>query len=234
MADAADEASLVIRFVDDERMDITQVSKYVTTFLERIYSLFGPSKLCLAEVGYTNFVLTDMKRSPLVWSVATQPKTLDMPTDAEVNWCLDEMRGWVKLAEKTVAAAFPYFELMVAYTEFDVSPGAHISSAEVSAENCARIAQACDVNEEGRCAEIKIHKPHVIQHVTAGRPVSLAWQTHIQRVDSMRSCQQSAFPTEKIALPFGISWAMRPQLLGWSNLSPKVCGLSQTGNAKAR
>lgn len=110
LADAADEASALLRFCDNESMDVAMLSDQITLFLHRANVLFGDRRECLTQVGYTKYCL-DMLSEPLVWAMRGKMCSITRPTDNDVNFCLDHLRGWLKLASAEIRAEFPDFEI---------------------------------------------------------------------------------------------------------------------------
>ena len=112
MADAAGEAMSVVRFCDDESMDPAFLADQVASFLSRVEGLFGPNAQCLTKTGYTSFLIETL-RVPLVWVMQNTTCSLSAPSNEDIAYALDRMRGWLKLAAAESRVEFPSFKIVV-------------------------------------------------------------------------------------------------------------------------
>lgn len=110
LADAADEASALLRFCDDEQMDSAKLNSHIYTFLRRVTDLFGEKQLCLQCPGYTTYCLEYLQQ-PLVWVVRGKVASLAAPTADDIGFCMSHMRMWLKLADAELRCEFPDFEV---------------------------------------------------------------------------------------------------------------------------
>ena len=117
MADAADECMLLLRFCDNEAMDVTALCDQISSFLARVNGLFGAGAECLVRVGYTRLLLEQLK-APLVWVMRNKSFVLSAPSANDIAFCLDHMRSWMKLALAELRAEFPDFVMAQAFKVF--------------------------------------------------------------------------------------------------------------------
>ena len=113
MADAADQAMLLTRVLDNEDMDPAALNAEVNAFVTTIETLFGEQRKCLTLVGYTQAMLLLLSR-PLVWHVGSKLCSVgqhDGVPAAVIERCLAHMRSWIVLARAAVEAEFPSFEV---------------------------------------------------------------------------------------------------------------------------
>eukprot|EP00969_Alexandrium_andersonii_P104445 4608575-Alexandrium_andersonii.AAC.1 len=98
MADASDEVSAVIRFLDREDFNLEELSDQLAVMMSRLHSLFGPDRRAIHH-GYTAFVAR-MLGHPLMWMDGRRACHLGReggPSDADVSWCFEQMAGWLKV-----------------------------------------------------------------------------------------------------------------------------------------
>ncbi len=112
-ADAADEGLQLIRFADDEEMDIAAVLFHVGQFLARADALFIREE-CLRVQGYTRHCMDILAEGQLVALGRHGPRQLGTVTPLILTRCLGRMRCWVSLAHG-VTRAFPGFALSSAF-----------------------------------------------------------------------------------------------------------------------
>ena len=151
MADAADEANLPLRYVDNEEYDSTAVHTVLLTFMNRITDLWGDRKQILTAPGYTSHIL-ELLKSQLVWVVDGATYALQTPTEAELDLCFKHMRGWLKLCIQTCHAEFPSFDYWMSFTIFN---GNSNDQGELFVRHCERLAQICGIDALQLAAQIR-------------------------------------------------------------------------------
>lgn len=112
LADAADEAMVLTRFLDSEEADPAEMNLEVAAFVKRIHALFNEGA-CLRVTGYTS-VMLQFLGNPVVYTLGHNVHSLGQAGGVSrdvIDACLARMRRWVLLARATVAAEFPHFEI---------------------------------------------------------------------------------------------------------------------------
>ena len=110
MSDAADEVSFLTRFGDVEDIPTEEMAQKLSMFLSRINYLFGP-ELGILHQGYTKYVIATLTQHPVVWVVGNKPTQLGSvagPLQEDVDWCVDIMRGYARVATAEVKCEFPF------------------------------------------------------------------------------------------------------------------------------
>ncbi|CAK0813414.1 unnamed protein product, partial [Prorocentrum cordatum] len=124
LADAGDELSDLLRLLDYEGFPLEDLSFNLSAFLERLNYLFvgwgGQAPACL-DGGYTKHMI-DLLRNPLSIPVAGRSKVgscsgVSLAAQAR---CLARMGNWVVVATETLRAEFPWFEVVQAWSVFNV------------------------------------------------------------------------------------------------------------------
>ncbi len=168
LADAADECMMLLRFFDTEDADPALTSARVSEFMWRIMHLFGENcgGHCLNHEGYTKYTLELLQHVVTVNLSRKRMKSIGDPRgvshDTQVP-CLNRMHCWVRLAAEVLRTDFPSYELMQAYSVFNVglrSPGRQ--SADVVAteeENLERIASSLALDKEVLVAQFRHNLP---------------------------------------------------------------------------
>ncbi len=187
-ADAADEGLQLIRFADDEDMDIATVLFHVGQFLARADALFIREE-CLRVQGYTRHCMDILAKGQLVALGRHGPRQLGTLTPLVLTRCLDRMRCWVALAHEVTQAEFPGFALSNAFGVLNlvdsrapqqgpgnsVAPGTSgrraeaedqgnlaspgTSEADVAAADIARLAQAFKLDHAEFASQLQRMKP---------------------------------------------------------------------------
>ncbi len=104
MADGADEALSLVRFLDSETHDVAQVPLRCTTFVNRLNFLFVEGR-CVS-FGYCAYAM-ELLQTPRGFYARGVPKTLGGPgriTEGIIKKCLAHMCCWVRLAVTTLQA----------------------------------------------------------------------------------------------------------------------------------
>ncbi len=198
LADAADEASAMIRFCDTEQLDAARVSRHVVDFLGRVNALFGARALCRTEVGYTNIILKFL-REPFVWVLRGKIYSLSSPTEEDVAFCLDHMRAWLKLAKAEVRAEFPDFEVAQAFRIFDSASGASWRSNTELPKHVACLAKACDVDGVALKQQFATFEDFAHREIRAtGCDNKEAWRRAVIQMGARRAATRRLYPDKAI------------------------------------
>ena len=107
VADASDESLLLIRQVDDEAVDSSELGNYVQ-------ALFA-QRQALTTVGYTKFAMDMLSKGELALFSCGQARRLQ-PCDGDtVERCLDRMVAWSRLALEVLQTEFPHYSVFSAF-----------------------------------------------------------------------------------------------------------------------
>ncbi len=122
LADAADEALLVVRIFDDEDADSATTATYLSEFQRRIYALFGDPPGCRTLRGFTQFAIEFLQTAHVIRIKGANERTLGPgPSDAVFASCLRRMKCWLALCRVVIRAEFPDFELTQSFAIFDLT-----------------------------------------------------------------------------------------------------------------
>ena len=122
IADAADEALLVTRLFDTEDCDSATTLDDLGNFKKRIHVLFGESTGCFHMQGYTHFACDYLASGPhpikIRGSIAGYMSTV---SEHVKQRCIARMRNWIDLCSMVINAEFPDFELVSAFSVFNLA-----------------------------------------------------------------------------------------------------------------
>ena len=127
MADAGQEVLSLVRLFDTEGLSTTSMCRALGDFMNRIQWLFVQQG-CFEVNGHTKFVSTWLL-SPHFVSVRGEGKCIGgidvMASTFSDNRqeALSHMQAWVTLAKHTLEAEFPSFDLIQAFSAFDLPAG---------------------------------------------------------------------------------------------------------------
>ena len=113
MADLSDEVSLLTRFGDVEDIPTEEMTHKLSLFLSRLNWLVG-TQLGILQQGYTKYVIDTLTQHPVVWVVGNKAAQLGSaagPLQADLDWCVDIIRGCARLMIAEVKCEFPFFEV---------------------------------------------------------------------------------------------------------------------------
>lgn len=117
MADAGEETIELIRFMDEEQADKCELCIQWRRFLDRVTALFE-GKGCLLT-GFTAHMLSLLKNEKVVY-IDRVPKRIGGRApeflSPIVDRCVVRLQSWLILAREVVAAEFPEFETMQAFS----------------------------------------------------------------------------------------------------------------------
>ena len=115
MADAAQETMALLRFGDENVVDISLLPREVNCWHSRCSRLFDNEEG--RSVGFTEFAVEPLSK-PRVVPVTGQ--TIG-PVDEQVfQSCLKHLREWLAVAREICCAEFPNFRLLAAFQVFDI------------------------------------------------------------------------------------------------------------------
>jgi hypothetical protein len=121
-ADAGDEVIRIIRYIDTEGHDIAEVPHEINACLSRLDALFVKRKAL--ESGYTKFAIDSLQAKRRTYFIRREPFSLGGPgklTEAILDRCFQRLQNYCVLAESVIRAEFPSFELLSAFSVFDLS-----------------------------------------------------------------------------------------------------------------
>ena len=122
MADAGDEVNILVRFLDCETFDKSQVASMLDEFIHRIETLFVHEQ-CLST-GYTRHMLQVLQRPMTVFLRGGETKTIGHRRGtprALITRCIARLRNWAHLAKSILRAEFPNFEVLQTFSIFGLS-----------------------------------------------------------------------------------------------------------------
>ncbi|CAK9097012.1 Uncharacterized protein SCF082_LOCUS45530 [Durusdinium trenchii] len=216
VADAADEALVLIRSVDQEDVDLSMVSTFVHSFMVRIATLFMEEKVM--QVGYTMHVmdLTTTGGLTMFLKRSGQAKRIAAPDRECRQRCLDRMKCWAKLAAEVVETEFPNYSVFNAFGRFQLKSMVGGDSAAVEMQAVQRLSQVFKVNPGGLKDQLERHRPLAEKFQ---RDMSCsnkeAWLTTMARTSSMRQ-GQSSYPFDHLG---PVIW----RYLSWQACALRVC-----------
>ena len=211
-ADGADEAIRIVRYLDTECHDISEVPLETMAFLSRIDFLFTQGN-CV-NLGYTAHCLTCLKRAR-GFMLGDEPKTIGGPGRVDqsiIERCLRRMQCWTRLAVSVVRAEFPSWELLYAFGLRDVS-GRAARQGSTDAEqqdfrqsSLARLATVFGVDLNTLTAEFEDHEP-IAQSLYKQARISCweAWADAVKRTQLHASsrARHPAVALKEVLLRYG-------------------------------
>ena len=205
MADAADEAMVIIRFCDDENADFKQIPGLLETFRERITMLFDKAG-CLSHDGYTQFAMNSLRKVK-TFTVNGHVHSVGSPSGpccVVIERCLNRMRAWKILAMEVVTAEFPDFEVLQSFSVLTLSKRLSDPNDETRKRHVARLSQVFEVSEEKLSQQLSDHEP-IARRIFLDERCSTgeAWKMAVERTQR-RSSLKAAHPVD----------ALHPVLLG--------------------
>ena len=206
LADAGDEAGMVVRFFDTQGYDLAAVPAMLNRFIEAITALFI-RRGCVKPVDcgqtschtFTSFALDMLRGEPLHLVTRSETRSIGGPTwqwHSTVDRCLARMMAWVRLAIKTVQAEFPHFEVLSAFAAFDLDQSGtsvfardalHRLSAVFGVSHDALIAQFNDF----RRAAVTYRKHHDLSNYDA-------WAKSLNALDASSSLTRDRHPCQEL------------------------------------
>ena len=167
MADAGSEVLLLTRMMDSEELDTTAMCGAINDFLFRVTWLFC-GRGCLQVSGHVAFIVKWLK-DPHYVAIRGKGKCIG-GIDAlageyagNVDKCFAHMEAWTKLARHTLEAEFPRFDIIHAFSAFEVPRAANARKPMCVAQkrNLERLAEA--FGRPNLCAEFLDNLPNAVQ-----------------------------------------------------------------------
>ena len=212
LGDGADEALVHTRFCDDENVDNGLLPHENDRFLTRIMYLFGDQEGCF-KGGHTAVMLKNLRR-PVVLFWHGQPKTIGgegSATHEIMQRCRHRMLNWARLAKLVVKAEFPSFDVLVAFSAFNVAStgerGKHVDLAG-SRPQLKLIARVLGLNETILIEAYDLVKPLAVKKKAAIAELSNvgAWKHAIEHIAQAR-CMNDKVAVLLAALCRYAAWA---------------------------
>ena len=228
LADAADEALLFTRQLDDENVDPGQLSAIVERFLTALRVLFLEGK-CVDLPGFTSHMLGQLQKPRSFQPAPTLPaRTFGGPgaiSSDLVERCLARMQKYARLAAEVTRAEFPNFDILSAYRVF------HLEAPELRLRGgCAalarhdltdqqrgdlqRLAKFSDKDAANVAAHYLAHYPIAMAHKVAAQcDNGTAWRFAIDALSRKHHCSIEKHPAADFIhvamryLCFGVSTA---------------------------
>ena len=119
MSDAATETMVLIRHLDDEKLDITMLCYLVSNYLDHITWLFFEGGVFEID-GHTTYIMKWYESSLHHYVVGSEGKCMGgKPFDhATIQTCLKHMQAWVHLVKPALEAEFPSFGVINCFSVF--------------------------------------------------------------------------------------------------------------------
>ncbi|CAE7766372.1 unnamed protein product [Symbiodinium sp. CCMP2592] len=211
LADAGDEGLLLIRAVDREDVDLSELSNHVRAFHDRVVWLFSQGHI--VQCGYTKHAMDMLKGESLTFFAQGAGFRLRPVTDGYIQECLARMRCWTKLALEVLRTEFPNYSLFNAMNVLNLSSsssggGAHRCSDGQAQDMIARLAKAFKVNPEGLAQQLDRLRPMAEQlRWASDLPNKEAWVQVMLRTQHRKS-MRDAYPATDLlpVLSRYLSW----------------------------
>lgn len=190
LADAGDEASAHLRFCDSENADTAELAKHNKQLMQRIVCLFGPEGRAF-ECGYSKFILENLRRAPVVVHVDGKIKSIggaDQVPDSLLRKCLCRMAAWCRLAQATLRAEFPDFDVLVAFDIFDLSNLQPKGMLEVNTEHAQLLCMTFGVDLDRFMQAFALAHPAALhaKRSCTGATNATAWAEALRRLKKAR------------------------------------------------
>jgi len=114
MTDAGEENLDLVRFLDSETLPTTDISAECHRFLERITVLIE-HRGCL-RIGHTQYAMSLLKRERVLFIDHVPKRVGGKDLRPVVDRCFQRFNAWLKLAREVLAAEFPQFETVQAFS----------------------------------------------------------------------------------------------------------------------
>jgi hypothetical protein len=203
MADCSDEGMMLVRFLDGDDYDKTELSVELQRFLRRATWLFEHRGAL--TTGYTQHMVGTLKVRRMVF-LDKLPKHLGgpgSPSAATVDRCFQRMCNWLQLARHTIKAECPEFETLQSFSCF----GLAVPVCDHHFEMLKKLSNVLQLNYVQLRAQFEDIRTLAQRHFDAGAPNHVAWQKAVE--DATRSSRtREAHPCGIItqALARHIAW----------------------------
>jgi len=198
LADAADEALLLTRILDNEDVDPATANFEVQMFVNKIEALFGDRMQCL-KFGYTAYMLNLLSK-PIVWVVGKHTCSIGQEggvPQSLIDTCLARLRCWVTLAKATLSAEFPHFDFWTSLSVFNLQEGHSPHQVETHLCRVAKPLGLCPSTLQAQYEDVVQRARHVAQVEQLSTPE--AWRVTIDRLNARPSIA-TAHPTDVLHL----------------------------------
>ena len=118
MADAAEETMALLRFGDQNVVDVSMLPREVSTWHNRCSRLFDCGEC--KNHGFTGFMLDALSRPRMVPVTGQTIGCQGGVPDRMFKGCLKHLRQWLVVAREVCSAEFPNFRLLAAFQVFDL------------------------------------------------------------------------------------------------------------------
>lgn len=194
LADAADEALVLVRMVDVEDVDLSEIPTFVGQFIQRIAALFKQEGAL--KLGYTRHVLEMMEAGAVSMLIkkSGQARRIRPPSREVIDRCLQRMKCWCKLAVEVVRTEFPDYSLFCAMGCFALKTGTKSSNESADVE---RLAQVFKVSPMGLKDQLERHRPlaeKFQRDMSCGNRE--AWQETLIRTTNMKG---GGYPSDHLS-----------------------------------
>ena len=181
LADAAGEALLLTRQLDDEDVDPGQLSAMVERFLTALRVLFLEGG-CVNLPGFTSHMLGQLQTPRSFQPAPTQPARMfggpGAISNDVVERCLSRMQKYARLAAEVTRAEFPNFDILSAYRVFHLeAPGLRLRGGcaalarhdltDQQRGDLQRLAKFSDKDAANVAAQYLAHYPIAMAHKVA-------------------------------------------------------------------
>jgi hypothetical protein len=200
LADAGDEVAVLVRFFDQKDHDVAKVSSVLKNFMNRIDALFLQRR-CLESIDgchtYTSFTLEMLREGKMlsihegremkVGSLKAAPPEL-------VDRCLSHMAAWVKLCVSTIMGEFPDFEVVSAFSVFDLSLAETLGGDGFMTTGLRRLAKTFAIDHKLLRHEFIDFRRTVVRKSNEGMSNYDAWRESVMSVEKSSSRTRQAHP----------------------------------------
>jgi hypothetical protein len=197
LADAGDESAAIVRFFDCETYDVAESAVIISTFLKRIDCLFLRRGCLTLDGTYTKFVIDLLKRPRTI--TLHQPNILRSIGGGGVHpevvdRCMSRMAAWVRLVMSTIAAEFPSWEVLNAFTAFNL----RLSTSAFIDESLNRLANVFGLDVDALRDEFLDFRLFAQRRHSQGLGHLEAWAESIKKVDASSSSVKAGHPREQL------------------------------------
>jgi hypothetical protein len=197
LADAGDESAAIVRFFDSETYDVAESAVVISAYLKHIDCLFLRGGCLTLDGTYTKFVI-DLLNRPHTISLH-HPAILRTigggGVHAEVrDRCMSRMAAWVRLAMQTIEAEFPSWEVLNAFTAFNLK----LVKSPFMDDSLSRLSKVFGLDAHQLQNEFADFRVFAHRRHSHGLDHLDAWVASIKKVDMSSSITKAAHPREQL------------------------------------
>lgn len=201
MADATDEALLLVRICDTEVVDTADIPSEVSGFVARARFLFGPRGGCREVAGYTKYALAVLQHVRR-WHVGGASRSFGGNVRETVfRRALGRMTSWLATVESVVAAEFPCFDVLQSFEVFSltgVTTVPMVPSATADDLHFQRLAKTFQVDACRLAAQYCCFRQLALDRMrTGGVSSGAAWQQAVLQTQRRRE-QRERYPCDAL------------------------------------